>query len=271
MAKQEAALSRSALANRAEQRRLQQQKQQKQQLLIVGVVGLIVAAIFVVLILLVMQSNSTLPPAAVGNYAQLQQTMTEDGLPILGDPNAKVVVAEFADFSCPHCRDYHPTIQQLIEKLVKTGQIRMMFVPQAFLAGNYSITAAKAALCAQRQYTPRQAGFWDMQDVLFNIQGTQTYTGFTTKNIADAAATAGLNLNAQSLGDCITGSDMNGILQRSSDLFNKYKLQGTPTMMYSTDGGQTFQFFTDSTGQPIAEGGPTYDILLANLNTLGVG
>jgi protein-disulfide isomerase len=257
----------SSLAARAEQRR-EQQRQQQQQLSLIGVVVAIVVVIFAVLIFFLTRPQANSP---VGKYTQLVQTVTSDGIPILGDPTAHVVVAEFADFSCPHCLEYHPTITNLIDHMVRTGQIRLMFVPQTFVGRGYSEIAAKFALCVQKSYTPRQAGFWDMQDILFDIQSHSGALGFTIKNIIDSAASAGITVNSTDVTQCVSGGEMDGVLQASSAMFQKNGGRGTPTMMYSTDGGETFQFFTDDGGKQIIDGGPTYDIVISRLNSLGVG
>lgn len=32
----------------------------------------------------------------------------EDGTPYIGNPNAPIILAEYSDFSCPHCADLSP-------------------------------------------------------------------------------------------------------------------------------------------------------------------
>jgi protein-disulfide isomerase len=70
---------------------------------------------------------------------------------ILGDPDAPVTLAEFADLQCPGCQAASETIiPDLIAGPVKDGTAKYEFNNWA-IVGPDSVTAAKAALAAQEQ------------------------------------------------------------------------------------------------------------------------
>ena len=272
MANKEAGSStKSGLASRAAQRAKQEQESQRRQLTLVGVVIVLVVLIFAGL-LFFLSRTSAAPLASNGStsaYALMHEDVTPSGAPVLGDPEARIVVMEFADFSCPHCLEYHPTIQDFIKKYVATGHVRFIMQPQTFVGGNYSKIAAEAALCANQQYATKSVGFWEVNDVLFDIQASQSRLGFTLSNISQQIAHFGFDTGA--ITTCVAGGSMDGVLQQSEAAFGKYLANvqgaGTPTMMISTDGGQNFDFFKDN-GKPISNGGPSADVLASTLNSL---
>src|SRR5688572_1885482 len=50
--------------------------------------------------------------AVVDNpYADIPFSRTVDGAPVLGDPDAPITIVEFADFACPPCQRYQPTME----------------------------------------------------------------------------------------------------------------------------------------------------------------
>src|SRR5262249_60140595 len=91
------------------------------------VVVAIAAAVVSVIVGSQLSRSSSTSSVTTGKYASVTQATTPDGAPILGDPTAKITILEFADFSCPHCLEYHPTIEQIIDDFVVTGQGRVMF------------------------------------------------------------------------------------------------------------------------------------------------
>ncbi len=106
----------------------------------------------------------------------------------MGNPNAAVVVEEFADFQCPSCayffNDYEPNI---VQKYVSTGLIYFKFVPFSFL-GPESIAAAQAAYCANDQ-----GKFWQYHDTLYVNQKGENQGWFSTARLVDFAKTLSLD------------------------------------------------------------------------------
>jgi protein-disulfide isomerase len=83
----------------------------------------------------------------------------------LGATDAPVVIRDFSDFGCPHCRRASEQfVPQIIENYVTTGQVRFEFVPVAVL-GQGSQNAGQASLCAEEQ-----GRFWEYHDLLFANQ-----------------------------------------------------------------------------------------------------
>ncbi len=216
---------------------------QRQQLTVMGVVSVVIILFFVIFLAVLNRASDTAVP--IGKYGTLYQTMTNAGAPILGDPTAGFTIAEFADFGCPFCLDYQPTVTQIIDQYVRTGQIRFVFETQ--MNHPNSNVAAQAALCAARQHR-----FWEMHDALYEIQAQQGTDGFTSDKLRHTAESLGMDGSA--LFDCIGSGGTMAQVNAAIEQYNQVHAGGTPTLMWSSD-GVTWQFFLGDNLQPYTQGG----------------
>jgi protein-disulfide isomerase len=95
-----------------------------------------------------------------GDVVDQLKLMAPAGIPdkIMGDPNAKVTVIEYASPTCPHCAIFSNTVLQAFQdKYVKTGKVKFILRPFArntmdaaifMLAEAASQSAAPAAAAA---------------------------------------------------------------------------------------------------------------------------
>ncbi len=188
------------------------------------------------------QGDPTATPAARRPYGDLKQVTTVAGFPVLGDPEASLIIAEFSNFSCPGCALYRPTIKQIIEAHVRTGKARLMFLPIVFGLGDHpSFLAAQAALCAGQQNA-----FWEMHDALFeqhNAQGPQSFNPTTLRTAAEKLA-----LDADALIACVEAGKTTEVILSAARFAEQTGIQFTPTLMWSIDDGRTLQWFTQANG-----------------------
>jgi len=89
---------------------------------------------------------------------------------VLGNADAPITLIEFGDFQCPFCAKFYKEIEEpLITKYVKTGKIKMVYKPLAFLDRQSPIKESQAAVnavkCAQEQ-----GKFWEYHDAIFEIE-----------------------------------------------------------------------------------------------------
>src|SRR5262245_46798965 len=87
----------------------------RQGLVVIGAVIIVVAIIAIIAILLSGNQSGDV------NVASLPQERTADGGYVVGNPNAPITIIEFADFACPHCQEYHPTITKFLNDYVVPG------------------------------------------------------------------------------------------------------------------------------------------------------
>lgn len=103
------------------------------------------------------------------DQAKTSYEFTLEGVPHQGGPvDAPVVLVEFADFQCPHCKE---AAQMLPEVLEAFGDKVVMYYKHFPLSSHTaSELAARASLAAHRQ-----GKFWPMHDLLFEHQRTLSW------------------------------------------------------------------------------------------------
>ena len=75
------------------------------------------------------------------------EVFDDPATPVGGNPRGNVTLVEFFDYRCPYCKEAQPTIERLIGQ---DAQVRVIYKELPIL-GPASVTAAHAALAAQRQ------------------------------------------------------------------------------------------------------------------------
>jgi len=115
-----------------------------------------------------------------------------------GDPDAPVVVVEFADFECPACAVHAVETQPAIDQaLVDTGQIMWVFKHLPLPTHRQAPAAAAAAECAGDQ-----GRFWEMHGALFATVAEWAVDA-SDATLVDLADSVGLDLAA--FEECFAG------------------------------------------------------------------
>ncbi len=139
--------------------------------------------------------------------------------PMLGDPNAPVVIEIYSDFECPYCkRFYDDAYQDIKETYVESGQVVIIFkdFPLTSIHKN-ALAAANGVQCANDQ----DMGF-EMHDKIFD-------EGTVTINLLKAWAVE-LGLNSEEFDDCLdSGKYEEEAMMDLEDGRNK-GVTGTPTI-----------------------------------------
>ena len=76
-----------------------------------------------------------------------QQIYDNPATPVAGNPQASATIVEFFDYRCPYCKQVQPSLEALLKQ---DPQLRLVYKEFPIL-GPVSVTAAHAALAAQRQ------------------------------------------------------------------------------------------------------------------------
>jgi protein-disulfide isomerase len=113
-----------------------------------------------------------------------------DGL-TAGDPNAPIVVTEYADFQCPGCQYAFTTLEPtIIKDYINTGEVYYIFEPFSFV-GPESYRATEAAYCASDQ-----GKFWEYHDLLFTNWAGENQGAFADENLFKFASQIDFNQDA---------------------------------------------------------------------------
>jgi protein-disulfide isomerase len=147
----------------------------------------------------------------------------------LGDPDAPVVLTEFADLQCPFCRDYAVNVlPQVIEQYVRPGRVRLELRLLRFI-GPDSDRGARAAVIASRQDK-----MWDFVDLWYRNQGPEGSGYGDDEFIGNLAKAAGVP-EQQAL-DGISAQDTEEPLSEAAQEASAAGINSTPSFLVTRDG-----------------------------------
>ena len=147
--------------------------------------------------------------------AGLAEVRRDDGDPVMGNINGRLVIYEFSDYNCGYCKRMFPTIQQL---LANNSDIRMV-VKEFPILGQSSLTAARAGVAAQKQ-----GKFPVFHSEMMKYRGQVSEAVIMT-----AARTAQLDL--EQLRQDMDSSATNAIIERTRAGAAALDLSGTPALV----------------------------------------
>jgi protein-disulfide isomerase len=90
-----------------------------------------------------------------------------DDDPVLGSPDAKVLIIEFGDYQCPSCRQFWKDIEPRLKKdYIDTGKVKLVFRDFPLMQIHpEALMAANAVNCAGEQ-----GKYWQFHDKVFREQ-----------------------------------------------------------------------------------------------------
>lgn len=214
--------SRSRTRERRKQREVERRR--NRQFLFLGAL-VVVAIIGVVLIIVSNQpAEAPIPEESVARYEGIQQSVNEEGYPVLGDPEAPVQVVEYSSFDCPHCMEFYEIVTPALIERAEAGEISFTYVP---LYGTGGVPngqgAARAALCAGEQ-----GQFWPYHSALFSWQSLYGNQALGGNRLEAGAANLGLDMGAWL--NCIQTGSQNQVLDTANSLIQTGTIRGTPTL-----------------------------------------
>lgn len=185
---------------------------------------------------------------AAVDYAEIETSRLEDGGFVIGNPDAPVTLVEFADFACPHCQAYRPTINRFMEEYVATGQAKFEFRIFPTTGGELTRFAGQIAECAD-MIEPGK--YWEAHDVFFDFAESGRYGQDMGRDVANA-----LGLDYSEILTCTNGAD-----QVTSDmaLARGAGVSGTPATMVRYGDGPVQWITVD--GQEFSRGGVTFEVI----------
>jgi protein-disulfide isomerase len=144
---------------------------------------------------------------------------------------AKVVVVEYASFTCGYCKQMHPVIREL----EKTYGGEVSFVTKNFDRGGIDSVLAQAAECAadQGRYDQMVDALYDRQsDVIATVQAGNTTEEGLTQALNDIAVVA--KVNATNLNQCIAEGKYADKVTRQTQEGQSFGVMGTPSFFINS-------------------------------------
>jgi len=164
--------------------------------------------------------------------AGVERGVDDDGYPWIGAADPAVVVHEYTDYECPHCRLAHLKLRRLVAdhpeelRLVRHDYGRMRCAPNDAKKRLSKCDMVRAAICAARE-----GRFWAWNDAVMAsprpLQGTRRET-----YIIDTAKSLGMD--AAALDECMYSAET---IDRAQEIFRetrKRRILDTPG--YVVDG-----------------------------------
>ena len=135
---------------------------------------------------------------------------------VIGPADAKVTVAEFFDYRCPHCKASLQAVKDVIEK----DHVRFAFIEHPILTPD-SLLAAKAAVASRRQ--------GDQYYMPFHYALMATEGALPRERILDIAKSVGLD--PVKLGRDMDDPAIAETVSQSNALAHSLHVDGTPTFV----------------------------------------
>ena len=145
--------------------------------------------------------------------------------PSLGTPGAPVVLVEFSDFQCPHCKEEAKTIRQNLIQIYPK-QVRLYF--KDFPLASIHPWAKAAAMAGRCVFHNNASSFWDYHDWIFAQQDA-----ITPENLRDKVmewAKGQKDIDSLQLGRCIDDKATEKEVEASTEEAVALQVDGTPTL-----------------------------------------
>lgn len=131
-----------------------------------------------------------------------------------GAKEPKITIVEFADFSCPKCKNSYFTLKQVMEKY--GGSVRLVHRDYPVIA-DYSMDLAHAARCAGEQGL-----FWQMHGKLYENQPVSDLE--TVRKLVEQ-----IGVNMIKFDDCTEKSRFVNAIEKNYSDATTLGIAGTPT------------------------------------------
>jgi protein-disulfide isomerase len=204
---------------RQEIRDRRQREQTRTRLITMGLIGFVVVIIAVVVISTLQGNRVT--GAFITPEVHTRPMADRNSM---GDPNAPVIIEEFSDYLCSHCKAF--AVQQepgIVRDYVETGKVYFTYTPFSFMAPE-SARAAEASYCAADQ-----GRFWEFHDIIFENVGTATTTPLADGRLIQYAEA--LDLDVDAFRSCLTGNTYRRQVQDDITYGRQVGVTGTPTFL----------------------------------------
>lgn len=150
----------------------------------------------------------------------------------LGDPDAPVVLTEFADPQCPFCAEFATEVlPDLVEQYVEPGDVRMELRLLTFI-GPDSEAAARVALAAGDQGL-----MWDYMEAFYRNQGPEN-SGYATDEFLREIGAEVPDLDIDAAFEERQSEAITEQLTEAQSLAGELRVNSTPTFFSSVEGGK---------------------------------
>jgi protein-disulfide isomerase len=158
--------------------------------------------------------------------------------PSRGPATAPVMVVEFSDLQCPHCKEANPTIERLLKE---DANVRFVFENFPLASHNWADKAARYDDCVARSSPD---AFWSFIDSVYDAQNDITADNADQK-LGELVDKAGLK--SAEVAACTAKPETQSRVEASINLGKSLDVNSTPTLFIN--------------GRPVGVSGNNYEVL----------
>jgi protein-disulfide isomerase len=156
--------------------------------------------------------------------------ITEDGAPWIGAEDPELVITEYTDYLCFHCKKKHAYLRQIVAK--NPDKIRLVhrhfpIVPELNPIVEKALYPGSGKLAIAAAYAATQDRFWQMNDLLYDLP-----RNMTSLNIRDLAEKSGVGF--EGLAASLANKPLYDKIRK--DILKGIKLGVTGTPAYEING-----------------------------------
>ena len=196
--------------------------------------------------------------APTGSDSQQEVPVTGTATPvndsdhIRGNPNAPIVIVEYSDFDCPFCKNFHETMNRIMDEYGTSGKVAWVYrqFPLQQLHPSAPYIAAASECVAQ---LGGNEAFWKFADLVFEERGVNEPTN--TARLPDFAVAAGVDETAYNA--CVADGNTKSLVEEDFDGGVRAGAKGTPYSLVMI-GDQQF----------VINGAQPYDYVSQAIDTL---
>jgi protein-disulfide isomerase len=156
-------------------------------------------------------------------YSRTRAILRAADGPGRGAQQPTIVIVDFSDLECPHCKAAHPILEKLATDF---PQVRLVF-QQFPLPASLHPWAMKAALYSDCAGKMDKEAFWKYLDTIFENQGSIALA--TADDQLKGFATA-VGLDAAKVASCAATPEAEARVKKSMDLGQSLDINETPTV-----------------------------------------
>lgn len=123
---------------------------------------------------------TTEPNTAIEEPAQSIRPLDETDH-IRGNPNAQIMMIEYSDYECPYCKQFHDTMNRVMDEYGSNGQIAWTYRHMPFIQLHpNAVRIALASECVAE--LGGNDAFWQFSDLIFDERALQEPTDMSKIN-----------------------------------------------------------------------------------------
>ena len=150
--------------------------------------------------------------------------LSENGSPIMGNPNAPITILEWGDYQCTFCYKFHQnTLNVINEEFIETGKVKMIFKDFP-LNGPDSKLAAEASYCAHDQDM-----YWKYHDQLYENWAGERTGWITRESLSEFAES--VNLDTVKFNKCLDENKYKNKINLIYEFGNEIGIDATPSFL----------------------------------------